>query len=594
MSEAAIEIKNLGKMYKLFKRPGDKVCDAFGLNKVLFWRKKRYQEFWALRGLSVVFRKGERVGIIGRNGAGKSTLLKIITGNVSATEGEVRINGRVQALMELGTGFHPEFTGIQNIRASLAYQGLESGRISELVDEIVEFAEIGSFIDQPIKTYSAGMYARLAFSVATVIEPEILIIDEVLGAGDAYFAGKCLERMKKLTEDSGATVLFVSHDLGSVQRFCERVIWIDRGRIVCNGHPLGVTKKYYASILEQEEKRLQAKNSKGRSGSAGNRELTFRLATGDGGPPGKSHPVRAITLTGPGGYSQSVEPGTPMDNDRSHTAYILTDTEYMNWGSPRLFNGLMARAFEDVGGKNRHAPVVFRVPQECLEEQGGRGFSLEITHMADPGEPVYLELYRDNEYRRLGRLKPGEGAWATDIVEAPLSKEPVETGAPSSGVQNDAGVKDKWGGPECEFMRISPVDGGGKEKVIFSLGEDFGFRIRAEIKRRLPCWVVIVIYDSAGSRVCLITEDLGTIGPGRKDINVVFSRANLRQGEYIASFCLQPSYDPTSLAQHPYYALWNRCVSFKVDEGYVGSIALGVVELKGRIIMEEEKDERGC
>ena len=217
MTELAIKIYNLGKMYKLYNNPADKVMDAFGVNHLLFWKKTYYQEFWALRGLDLEVKKGERLGIIGRNGAGKSTLLKIITGNVSPTEGTVEVKGRVQALMELGTGFHPEFTGRQNIRASLAYQGMSQSVISEKEEEIIDFSELEDFIDQPIKTYSAGMYARLAFSTATSVQPEILIIDEVLGAGDAYFAGKCVERMKKLTEQSGATVLFVSHDLGSVQ-----------------------------------------------------------------------------------------------------------------------------------------------------------------------------------------------------------------------------------------------------------------------------------------------------------------------------------------------------------------------------------------
>jgi len=251
-------------MYKLYRRPADKVLGALGLDRLLFWRRHTYKEFWALRDINLDVGRGARLGFIGRNGAGKSTLLKIVAGNVAATEGTVEVNGRIQALMELGTGFHPEFTGRQNIRASLAFQGFRDAEIRQMEEEIVDFAELDEFIDQPVKTYSAGMYTRLAFSTATAIKPEILIIDEVLGAGDAYFAGKCLERMKQLTEASGATVLFVSHDLGSVQQLCERVIWIDHGRVQYDGKPLEVIKAYMAVVHKEEEHRLRARDARTR------------------------------------------------------------------------------------------------------------------------------------------------------------------------------------------------------------------------------------------------------------------------------------------------------------------------------------------
>ncbi len=261
-SSICVSAEGLGKMYRLYRRPADKVLDAFGLAPWLPWRKDYYQEFWAIRNLDLTVHKGERLGLIGRNGAGKSTLLKLVCGNIAPSEGSVKVAGRIQALMELGTGFHPEFTGRQNIRASLAYQGLSAARIRGKEEDIVEFAEIEEFINQPIKTYSSGMYARLAFATATAVDPEILIIDEVLGAGDAYFAGKCHERMRNLTEQHGATVFFVSHDLGSIQQMCCRALWIEHGRLLMDGSPLDVTKAYYASILQQEEARLAAANQR--------------------------------------------------------------------------------------------------------------------------------------------------------------------------------------------------------------------------------------------------------------------------------------------------------------------------------------------
>ena len=231
------------------------------MNRWLFWRKDYYREFWAVCNLHLQIRRGERIGIIGRNGAGKSTLLKLICGNLVPSEGSVPVvAGRIQALMELGTGFHPEFTGRQNIHAALAYQGLPSHEIREKEAAIVDFAELEGFIDQPLKTYSAGMYTRLAFSTATAVEPDILMIDEVLGAGDAYFAGKCFERMRQIAIDSGATVLFVSHDLASVQKLCDRVVWLERGCVRLDGEPLDVSKAYYKTVQQEEAQCLLARS----------------------------------------------------------------------------------------------------------------------------------------------------------------------------------------------------------------------------------------------------------------------------------------------------------------------------------------------
>lgn len=278
--EESIVISNLTKQYDLFASRKDKVIKALGIQWMFPWRKVKSEQFQALNEVNLVVRKGERLGIVGHNGAGKSTLLKIICGNVLPTEGNVIVHGNIQALLELGTGFHPEFTGRENIVASLGYMGCDSGEIGSMINEIIDFAEIGDFIDQPIKTYSAGMYARLAFATATSIEPEILIIDEILGAGDAYFACKCMERMKELTERSGATVLFVSHDLGSVQQMCERVIWVDHGRIVMDDDPITVTKAYYAAMLKKDEARIVARNKRGADiEKAGAREsLPYSLA----------------------------------------------------------------------------------------------------------------------------------------------------------------------------------------------------------------------------------------------------------------------------------------------------------------------------
>ena len=244
----AIVFQNVCKTYRLYKNQWQMVRDALG-----FKTKGDIQNFYALKNINLTIKKGERVGLIGRNGAGKSTLLKLITGNFKQSSGNVIINGGVQALMNMGIGFHPEFTGLENIKASLLYNGLNKQQFDHAVEEIIDFVELGEFIEQPLKTYSLGMQSRLYFAVATAIQPEILIIDEVLGAGDAYFSAKSADRMKKLT-NSGCTLILVSHSTQQVLQFCDKAFWIETGEIVKEGGAIEIIKAYeeYSKKLELE------------------------------------------------------------------------------------------------------------------------------------------------------------------------------------------------------------------------------------------------------------------------------------------------------------------------------------------------------
>lgn len=404
MTELAIAIRDLGKMYKLYQSPVDKVFDAFGINRWLFWRKHYYQEFWALRGLNLEISKGERLGIIGRNGAGKSTLLKIITGNVAPTEGTVAVKGRVQALMELGTGFHPEFTGRQNIRASLAYQGLSQSVIREKEEEIIDFSELEDFIDQPIKTYSAGMYARLAFSTATSVQPEILIIDEVLGAGDAYFAGKCVERMKKLTEESGATVLFVSHDMSSVEMLCDRCLWIERGTTKMDGMITQVSKKYAQRIRELTERRLRAKNDMASVSSnqsilkLRNKLLQFilRFIWLEGLP----IEINLVKLSFPGLEPFTIKVGEPQDNSYEYDSFILIDNASSNWGKPtQIAEGINCRSITT--NVNYASAMVFNI--EGLSSS--TGVRIDIKARGYHGSKARLEVFDGVNYIFLTKIE---------------------------------------------------------------------------------------------------------------------------------------------------------------------------------------------
>ena len=254
MSETIISVQNLSKAYQIYKKPKDMILE-------LITRQTRHNLFWALRDLSFNVMHGQRIGIIGPNGAGKSTLLKIIAGNLQPTSGTVQVNGSISALLSLAPAWNLEESGIENIRFNLLLRGIGKSQIDELTDDIIDFAELGQFIYQPVKTYSSGMSARLTFAIGTAISPEILIVDEVLGAGDGYFASKAVRRMKKLC-DQGKALLFVSHSTAAVRQMCDSAIWIENGNVRLTGPVDFVTSKYDEDMLRSDDETVRPGNIK--------------------------------------------------------------------------------------------------------------------------------------------------------------------------------------------------------------------------------------------------------------------------------------------------------------------------------------------
>ena len=285
-----LAVAGLGKSYRRYARPWHRLCEWAAAGR-LVW----HETFWALRGITFRVASGESVGIIGLNGAGKSTLLKILTGTTQPTEGQVQLGGRVAALLELGMGFHPDFSGRQNVMMAGQLMGLPVREIARLMPEIEAFAEIGEYIDQPIRTYSTGMGVRLAFSVATAARPEVLIVDETLSVGDAYFQHKCIRRIKEFQE-AGTTILLVSHDPTAVKTLCGRALLLDGGRLIQDGPPDLVLDHYNALIAKREANQeiLQAETASGRmttrSGTFEARIAAIDLLDGDG------RPARAFTV----------------------------------------------------------------------------------------------------------------------------------------------------------------------------------------------------------------------------------------------------------------------------------------------------------
>lgn len=250
-SEVMISVSDLGKCYHIYSKPSHRLLQALvGRHKIL------YKEFWALQGVGLEVRRGETLGIIGRNGSGKSTLLQLIAGTLTPTAGSVSTHGRVAALLELGSGFNPEFTGRENVQFNATILGLTPAEIAGRMERILEFAEIGSFIDQPVKNYSSGMVMRLAFSVMAHVDADVLIIDEALAVGDAFFTQKCMRFLREFK--ARGTLLFVSHDSASVVGLCDRAIWLDNGTMRASGTAKDVVNQYLEAFLAAREGRALA------------------------------------------------------------------------------------------------------------------------------------------------------------------------------------------------------------------------------------------------------------------------------------------------------------------------------------------------
>jgi lipopolysaccharide transport system ATP-binding protein len=467
----------------------------------------------------------------------------------------------VQALLELGTGFHPEFTGRENIRASLAYQGLPAGAIARKEREIVDFAELGEFVEQPIRTYSAGMYARLAFATATAVEPEILIIDEVLGAGDAYFTGKCIERMTRLTQQAGASVLFVSHDLGSVQRLCDRTLWIDRGRLRMAGATLEVVKEYQATVRRDEELRLQARDRKaaatGQPIVEGDGDVydtwLFRLigAAGHAGPPAR---VRRLLLASGGTELGRIDVGQPMDNDPAHGAHLIDTPGLMDWGPSRRDARGDFREYGAFGGRNGHAPFQFAVPR------GVDAAQCSLLVEADAGGPFHVERWVDGSYRRLGTLAGCDGA--------PRTLPVAGTAAPEAA--RNADRRDRRRSASLAIAGIDLLDDAGELRQVFSVQQPLAtLRLRLDLAEpRARFDVLVSIFRDDGVLLLSACHSVAADAPQAGPWTLSYPLSGLvpAPGAYVVSAGVYAELDVRDNSrEQPALAVWDRAVSFRVE-----------------------------
>jgi ABC-type polysaccharide/polyol phosphate transport system ATPase subunit/SAM-dependent methyltransferase len=356
---AVIEARDLTKVYKLYEKPQQKYLDMMGLLR----KRTTVAEHYALDRVNLKINRGERVGIIGRNGAGKSTLLKLISGVTEPSSGQLRVDGSARALLEIGTGFHPEFTGRENVKAYLAQIGIAGREASRLLHEIVEFAELEEYIDQPLKAYSTGMGVRLMFATSTAVAPELLILDEVLGVGDAYFTRKSFDRIEEMCSQQGSTLLLVSHDMYSSAKLCARMVWLDRGKIVFDGEPAEAIKAYEESIREQEEHRLRKKATlalnRAGDGKVDAGTLWLEVATRTNMPQPSATYVSELAVELPDGSRLSV-PLTGREAPLPAHAEAALVTNQGCWGDVAEHRGRLSRVFRNYGSPYHKAAGTLR------------------------------------------------------------------------------------------------------------------------------------------------------------------------------------------------------------------------------------------
>ena len=242
----SIEVTGVSKKFKVYYDKGNSLEE-----RVLFWKRGRYEERWVLRDISFEIKKGEVIGLIGENGCGKSTMLKLLTRIMYPTKGQIEIKGRVSSLLELGAGFHPDMSGRENIYMNASIFGLTKREIDKRMEEIISFSELEAFLDNPIRTYSSGMYMRLAFSVAINVDADVLLIDEILGVGDMNFQKKCFDKLKEI-KDKGTTIVIVSHSMEQLEQICERSLWIKDG-MICEEGPADIVNQKYISFMRQKQ-----------------------------------------------------------------------------------------------------------------------------------------------------------------------------------------------------------------------------------------------------------------------------------------------------------------------------------------------------
>ena len=384
-AEVAIEVKNLSKVYKLYDKPSDRFREALRLTR------KQYREHYALRDVNMTIHQGETVGIIGTNGSGKSTILKIITGVLHPTAGEVQVNGRISALLELGAGFDMEYNGIENVYLNGTMIGFSEEEIERKLPEILDFADIGDYVHQPVKTYSSGMFVRLAFAVAINIDPEILIVDEALSVGDVFFQAKCYRKFEEF-KAKGKTIVFVSHDLCSVSKYCDRVYLLNQGVLLGEGSPKKMIDAYKQVLVGQYEEEGKGGGEHGQSGQPGQNPELLEYGT-------HQAEIREVYITDERGIrANAILKGSTFSIHMKVAFYEHIPSPIFAYSVKNVIgveitgtNTMVEKAYLDSGEPGQVKEVVFT--QEMNLQGGEYLLSLGLTGYEGDRFQVYHRLY---------------------------------------------------------------------------------------------------------------------------------------------------------------------------------------------------------
>jgi ABC-type polysaccharide/polyol phosphate transport system ATPase subunit len=456
----AIRIEGLSKLYRLYQKPVYRLLDLFGLCPAT---PAYYTEHAALKDVNLAIGRGEKLAIIGRNGAGKSTLLKTITGLVRPTSGTIDVDGQVSNLLQIGSGFHPDFTGRQNVYSSLAHQGITGAAAARLFEEILAFAEIHEYIDQPMKTYSTGMCSRLMFSSSIVVKPDILIVDEILGVGDAYFSHKSFERMRDLCTNDGVTLLLVTHDIYGALNLCDRFIWIDRGEVKFDGDGKAAVSMYESSVKDQEEQALRQRNATTMTltpqAEPSLVHVLFRSRTGFA-------PDRPVAL----GTIELV-----LDNGERRSMQVAEGAAYWslapegNLSGPEKVAGQSCRVLKTAGSIFHKAEWIAALPA------GATVGGLKVRYFYDGADAIDVRVFSTNRQLLVGGELPAVAGWT----------ERAFTGNATANRELEVPKQTDFGTGAVFINRVQFIDHDGVEVVEVRHGDSFTVRLSLRVAPQL-------------------------------------------------------------------------------------------------------------
>ena len=574
MSDVAIRATGVKKIYRLYAKPAYRFLDMFGM---LGDKPGSFTEHSALDDVSLEVRRGEKVAVIGRNGAGKSTFLKLVTKVIQPTAGSMDVKGDVHALLQIGTGFHPDFTGRQNVHAYLAQLGVTGADADRRCADAIAFAELEEYIDQPVKTYSTGMAMRLMFSASTAISPDLLVLDEVLGVGDAYFAQKSYDRMRELCERNDATLLLVTHDVYSAVRMCERVIWFDRGRVLMDGDGATVVKAYEDSIRQQEEHRLRLKKQQKMlelheaSGAAQIADVILEISSTDGRPQ-----TGLVYLSDVGLLADGERVATwPLDVDAfDATRGTHLEREGTSWSEITAWQGRVCRAMLNYGSPFHKVAGVFVIPAH-LADPDAASLACSIDYASPERCDLSVRLYVAGRELSLGRIVEPSADWNTYTA---LASNPAD-GATKRSL-NRSGVH---GTGAVVVLGARFVAEDNRELHILEHGTtarlDIDYAVvKPDLRER--CQVVIALHKDGIEDVCrYITRELffdASVRP-RGTVRLTIPRLTLTDGSYAVTIMIAKEgyYDTHQAVFYSINPSVYSCVSRLFEVSVVASGLIG-------------------